>query len=478
MTLKSNRLPLLLAAVGILLRIIPVWAMRTWYDENFSILLARLPIPRLLAATAGDVHPPLWYLLCWPLAHIPGIPAWMIVRLPSVLASIAAIWVWWQILQLLETSPRVRLVAFGLFCFLPQQIYYAQEGRMYALLTLLVLSAWLCILLRQWVWLAVASALMLYLHNYGLFFAAALWLAALIYDRRTWRPLTIAMTAGGLAYIPWFIVLLRQMNAIHGNYWMVARISLASVLSDDLAHAYFVIINFPSMMLDIVVFCGVLTWVLINALRSRTLNLPAVILAFLPLTLAAVVSVTWQPVMLARALIPSGAFVALLLAEATGNMKPRPLLLLSIFFLPALAVNLVGTAFKYLWVDTVVEKTLAMYELIDDQWQEGDLLYYADGGVFVTGTVYFHNIDNALALEMCGPVRGGLTRATWDALGVISGPLPEHVDGRIWALTAETPFNPACEQDYLREHGLLDNPPLACGQDNELVRSCVYLVEP
>ena len=122
-----KRLPFLLAASGILLRAIPVWATRTWYDENFSILLARLPIPRLLAATAGDVHPPLWYLLCWPLAHIPGIPAWAVVRVPAVLASIATLWVWWKILETVETSPRVRLVAFGLFCFIPQQIYYAQE---------------------------------------------------------------------------------------------------------------------------------------------------------------------------------------------------------------------------------------------------------------------------------------------------------------------------------------------------------------
>ena len=110
-----KRLPLLLAASGILLRAIPVWATRTWYDENFSILLSRLPIPRLLAATAGDVHPPLWYLLCWPLGHIPGIPAWMIVRLPSVLASITTIWVWWQILKFTVPSNKVRLVAFALF---------------------------------------------------------------------------------------------------------------------------------------------------------------------------------------------------------------------------------------------------------------------------------------------------------------------------------------------------------------------------
>ena len=210
----KSKLPLLLAAVGILLRAIPVWAVPTWYDENFTILLARLPIDRLLAATAGDMHPPLWYLLCWPLGHIPGIPAWMIVRLPSVLASIATLWVWWQILKLTVPGNKVRMVAFALFCFLPQQIYYVQEGRMYALLTLLVLLGWLCILRKQWVWLAVATALMLYLHNYGLFYAAALWLAAIVYDRRNWKAVTIAISCAGLAFIPWLIILLRQMSQI------------------------------------------------------------------------------------------------------------------------------------------------------------------------------------------------------------------------------------------------------------------------
>ena len=65
-----------LATLGILLRIVPIWAQPTWYDENFTILLARLPLDRLLQATAGDVHPPLWYLICWPLAHLPSQPLW------------------------------------------------------------------------------------------------------------------------------------------------------------------------------------------------------------------------------------------------------------------------------------------------------------------------------------------------------------------------------------------------------------------
>jgi hypothetical protein len=60
---------------------------------------------------------------------------------------------------------------------------------------------------------------------------------------------------------------------------------------------------------------------------------------------------------------------------------------------------------------------------------------------------------------------------------MVSGPLPAHVDGRIWVITAETPLNPPCEQTYLRTHGLLKSPPLDCLVSNALVQSCLYLVD-
>jgi uncharacterized membrane protein len=485
--------PITIAVIGILLRIIPIWAMPTWYDENFSILLARLPINRLIAATAGDVHPPLWYLLCWPLAHIPGIPAWAIVRIPSLLASIATLWVWWLILKIVTTNDRIRLVAFGLFCFLPEQIYYAQEGRMYALLTLLVLIAWLCILRRQWVWLAVATTIMLYLQNYGLLYLAALWIAGMIYERKTWKKLTdamaeegmivvpgwkkltISLTIAGLAFIPWLLVLFKQMGEIHGNYWIL-YFSFWSVLR-DLLYTVFLSGMLKAEMVNIAVFYGVVTWVVIWSIRHRTLSWPTVILAFVPITLAAMISIIWQPIMLYRALIPSGAFICLLIAEPVGTLGRRPLLLMAIFLVPALLVNLIGTEIRSHWADETLLKNGDMYSIIDSQWREGDLLYYADDGVFVSGSVYWKHIDNAIRVTPCGRVYGGLSNLTRAAIGERTGPLPENTTGRTWVVTAVTPLTSPCENNYLLEHGLLDTTPLGCSEDDELVQSCVYLIE-
>ena len=472
----TKRLLLILASLGILLRIVPIWLMPTWYDENFTILLARLPIDRLLAATAGDVHPPLWYLICWPLAHIPGLPAWAVIRLPALLFSILCLWIWWLILQNMVTSERVRLVAFGLFCLLPQQVFYAQEGRMYSLFTLLVLTAWLAILKREWCWLTLATIAMLYLHNYGLLYAAALWVAAMIHDRHHWPDWTSAMATAILAYLPWVLVLLGQVNGISGSYWML-RVSLPSVLG-DLAHSFFVNGELKTDMVNFAVFYGVLVWVLIWSIRRRSLDLATAALAFIPVILAAAISFTWQPIMLWRALIPSGAFICLILAQPVEDLKLRPLLLLAVFFIPALIVNLVATEIRYKWGGPVLIREDSVIDMIDSQWQEGDLLYYVNDGVFVSGSVSWQHINNAIRVEPCGSVRGGLSPQTRSALGMVTGPLPDRVTGRTWVISAETPLNPPCENDYLQSHGLLETEPLECSQDTELVRSCVYLVEP
>ena len=51
----------LLAAFG--LRLHQLGAESLWYDETVSVYLARQSIPAMLAHTAGDIHPPGYYLL-------------------------------------------------------------------------------------------------------------------------------------------------------------------------------------------------------------------------------------------------------------------------------------------------------------------------------------------------------------------------------------------------------------------------------
>ena len=58
----------LLVAFG--LRLIQLGAGSIWYDESVSLYLAGLDLPAMVAHTAGDIHPPLYYALLhlWTLA--------------------------------------------------------------------------------------------------------------------------------------------------------------------------------------------------------------------------------------------------------------------------------------------------------------------------------------------------------------------------------------------------------------------------
>ena len=351
---------------------------------------------------------------------------------------------------------------------------------MYSLLTMLVLVIWLCIMEQKWTWVFLATAAMLYLHNYGLIYAASLWTAGMLffyrrYDRRfIWIKMTLLFAAAGLAFVPWLVVLFRQMGSVAAGYWIMP-LSLPKALA-DLAASYFAVGYVKAQMVNVAVFYGVVTWVLIWSLRKKALDLPTVVLAFLPFLLAVLVSVAWHPILLNRALVPAGAFLCILLAEPLGTLEIRPRLVLSIFLIPALAANLLATYFRSQWSADSIYREQAANTLVDSHWQPGDILYYADDGFFVTGSASWQNIDNALRVEPCGIIRGGLTVQTRSALGIVTA-LPSSGDRRTWVITAETPLNTGCENDTLKTAGLLDGVPLTCPQDNALVKECVYLVE-
>ena len=78
----SRRTFWIVLAIGAVLRLLFIWVPPLWYDENFSLLLSRLPFLNMITATMGDVHPPLYYILIWPIGHIPNAAPWLI-RLPT-----------------------------------------------------------------------------------------------------------------------------------------------------------------------------------------------------------------------------------------------------------------------------------------------------------------------------------------------------------------------------------------------------------
>jgi len=205
------------------LRMYRLGAQSLWYDEGVSLLLAGKPVPDLVAHTARDIHPPLYYLLLHGWTYLTGrsefAAAYFSLFFGVLLVALAL-----RLTQLLYGS-QAALFAALLVAISPYNLWYAQEVRMYTLgATFGLLATWLLLrMLRDdcpaWVWplYAATAALGLYTLYYfafllvfhNLFFLIA---AATRPNLRTrWRRWLLADAGIALLYAPWIPVLLRQV---------------------------------------------------------------------------------------------------------------------------------------------------------------------------------------------------------------------------------------------------------------------------
>lgn len=208
--------------VGSVLRLFRLGSESFWIDETYSVVVASESTVRaiLFVLPQIDPHPPLYYLLLrgWYVLGTAGTSEFA-MRLPSVVFGVAAI----PLLYLLASDLFDRWTAGTaalFFAVAPFQIWYAQEVRMYTLLVLLGVAAWL--LLRRLsrepsrrltVGYVATAALLGYTHVFGLFAVLAQCLFLLWSSRADPRcPVTIRRLLGVYAAVgallsPWLATL-------------------------------------------------------------------------------------------------------------------------------------------------------------------------------------------------------------------------------------------------------------------------------
>ncbi|MEV4700509.1 glycosyltransferase family 39 protein [Pseudomonas brassicacearum] len=110
-----------------------------WYDEAFSVLLARHEPWQIWSITARDVHPPLYYLVLhyWMILFGDGALA---VRSLSVIADVGTVLLSIKLMSLVATR-RATWMAALLLALLPISVRYSQEARMYTLLGFWLMGA-------------------------------------------------------------------------------------------------------------------------------------------------------------------------------------------------------------------------------------------------------------------------------------------------------------------------------------------------
>ncbi len=328
-TLPSTHRPLLLAILlgGFALRLFRLGAESLWYDEAVSVWLAEKSTRAMIAHTAGDIHPPGYYLLLhwWQLAAHPtpahGLEflfAWV-----SVLAGMLILVLLWAVGKRL-VGEAAALAGVAVAAIHPFHIWYAQEVRMYTVGGALAMLA--LYLTLRWIdegrlrWLAlyiVAAAAGLYTLYYFAFAIIGIGVAILFLRPtiRRYGGWLGAQLGVALLLAPWLPVLWRQAVDPPVPAWRAAWTSAGEVMAAlSEALAGLLIGQTPLGPLWIWAALALLTVLVVVALaRPRRGVLALVAFIFVPITLLFAVSIWWQPLYHVRYLFPIAAPFALVI---------------------------------------------------------------------------------------------------------------------------------------------------------------------
>lgn len=495
------------------LRVAGMWIPQLWYDENFTLILARLPFDRMIAATAGDVHPPLWYLVEWGWLRLfpdPGlVPAWTL-RIPALACSIFAFAAFRHLLDHLHIPSRVKFGALVLMAILPMQLWYAQEARMYALLELEVILALLFALRKNYIGLFVVSLAMLYTQNYSVFYLASVGMAVFVNDvvfynyvrkgfklskqdiRDILKPTLntfVAFSLSALLFVPWVKVIANQMTTISGRYWIQPP-----QIGDALNTVYklFWTSAMPSFALLpalLVTFMAIILGVVIIVQSKHPSANRILIMAFGPLALAWIASLLWQPILLFRPLIGIAPFLYVIVAwsveklyEAKQFKAWREAAIASALVIPLLVSGLGGyyKNIPSMKNDGAVSPLVDALAYVKANWQVGDVIYYTDDGPMINLLPYAGDLPQYM-MWACGdrlnfgPVLGSLSVATRSAIGIQMAELSDLQFKRAWVFAPRSPLHPQCYEDHIAPYTRGD--PLIVVDDNEFISSGVWLVE-
>ena len=139
---RHRLLLLLIMLAGTALRLVNLGADSLWYDETVSTYLAGSHLTELLRHTAGDIHPPGYYVLLrgwlvlmgYPTGHADphGIGLEFSAAFFALLFGVLLIALVYALARRVA-NPQVGLIAALLVALSPYNIWYSQEVRMYTL---------------------------------------------------------------------------------------------------------------------------------------------------------------------------------------------------------------------------------------------------------------------------------------------------------------------------------------------------------
>jgi len=423
---KESRHLLLAAliAVGFILRVTALSTRGIWYDDAFSFFLAQRDPTAIIAGTAADTMPPLYYF---------ALHLWMILgtavvtlRLLNVLVSISIVFLTFKLANLLFDT-RVAATATLLTVASPFHIYHAQELRMYGFLCLNLLlyllffsriylkrvdHAWL-----DWIGLTTAGALAMYSHNLAAF--TLLSADLLLLAKRRWRLLGHLMLAqGGILLLasPWLVMVPGQIAKVQRAFW-TPRPGLLEVVQALIT--FHTDLPLPRWMLGIAVAVTVLflTVVCYNLLRKRRQDPRVQLLAAftcLPPMLLFALSYAMRPLFVPRGFILSSVAYYILAAVVLVDHAPR--LVHSTLLVSFVAAALLALPSTYTFGEFPRSPFRAAVGFLQTEIRSGDVVLHDNKLSYLPMHYYGRDLPQVFLPDEPGSHNDTLAPATQDAM--------------------------------------------------------------
>lgn len=206
-----------------------IFNYNVWTDEAFTFDLLRGNIIEILQGTAKDVHPPLYYLYAKIFDYIFGYS----IQIQKIAAIIpmTALLVFGATVVRKHFGDRVSLFFILFITCVPCSMEFAVQIRMYTLALLFVTMCGVYAYFayedgktKNYILFALNGVLAAYTHYFAFGAVIAitgLLLLSLLFGKRKqlkkWFLMGLIMI---VLYLPWLIVLLKQIDNINGRYWI------------------------------------------------------------------------------------------------------------------------------------------------------------------------------------------------------------------------------------------------------------------
>lgn len=216
--------------VGIIFVSIGAFHSNIWFDESYSVGLARHTLGEIWSIGGHDVHPILYYWMLRIVYLITG-GSIMVYRIFSVIPIAIMIVLGYTHIRK-DFGEKTGFIFSFLSAFLPEMAVYAIEIRMYswAILAVTILAIYAYRLVKEdntknWIIFGIASLASIYLHYYGLMAAGLINVILLVYliIKKRKNGIIFIISFGviqGLAYLPWLMNFITQLGNVSSGFWI------------------------------------------------------------------------------------------------------------------------------------------------------------------------------------------------------------------------------------------------------------------